>query len=312
MNKVALIIPYFGKWPEWINLYLYSCSRQKNIDFLFFTDCEVPEKTYPNTIFRQITFADYCSLVSNRLGFEFRPKKVYKLCDLKPFYGVVHEADLKDYEWWGFGDLDLVYGDLSLLLSECNLRKYDLLTTHTDRVAGHFTVMRKASRYTRLCFDIHDWQGKLCDQRHLGIDESYFSSVVMPAYYKLALRVYRKIIGRLTSSSSRFYWVEKFARCMSLIKSPVRMREYFTTFVPAPDAVCTYNLQTGEIECPRQQVTKIGECKLYLHFLFFKKTPYLQTEHYWRSGFWHVPQDYDFSNGGIVEISTEGISIRNN
>lgn len=38
MNQIAFIIPYFGKWPEWMDLYLYSCSRQKNIDFIFYTN----------------------------------------------------------------------------------------------------------------------------------------------------------------------------------------------------------------------------------------------------------------------------------
>ena len=40
MKKIAMIIPYFGKFPEWINMYLYSCSYQKLIDFHYFTDCE--------------------------------------------------------------------------------------------------------------------------------------------------------------------------------------------------------------------------------------------------------------------------------
>ena len=36
--EICMLIPYFGKFPEWFNLYLYSCSKVKKIDFwlLFF------------------------------------------------------------------------------------------------------------------------------------------------------------------------------------------------------------------------------------------------------------------------------------
>lgn len=46
MQRVAIIIPYFGKWPVWMDFYLYTCSRQQNVDFLFFTDCGIPKTVY--------------------------------------------------------------------------------------------------------------------------------------------------------------------------------------------------------------------------------------------------------------------------
>lgn len=57
MYKIAIIIPYFGKFPEWIDLFLYSCSLNNKItnniviDWLIFTDCEQPQIVYANTIF---------------------------------------------------------------------------------------------------------------------------------------------------------------------------------------------------------------------------------------------------------------------
>lgn len=48
--KIAMIVPYFGKWPEWMDLYLYSCSKNPQVDFLFFTDCLMPATVYPNTL----------------------------------------------------------------------------------------------------------------------------------------------------------------------------------------------------------------------------------------------------------------------
>lgn len=51
MNKIAILIPYFGKWLEWINLYFYSCSWNNDIDWYFFTDCKVPQLHCENLFF---------------------------------------------------------------------------------------------------------------------------------------------------------------------------------------------------------------------------------------------------------------------
>lgn len=97
--KVAQIIPYFGKWPEWIELYFYSCSRNPNIDFIFYTDCPLPKQQYPNTIFHQCSYQRYSQIVSNRLCIDYHCQKPYKLTDLKPFIGVIHEPELRNYDF---------------------------------------------------------------------------------------------------------------------------------------------------------------------------------------------------------------------
>jgi len=311
MNKVALIIPYFGKWPEWMDLYLYSCSKQKGIDFLFYTDCDIPQKVYENTIFHSVSFASYCDFVSQKLSIDFHPRAAYKLCDLKVFYGIVHEEELRQYEWWGFGDIDLVYGDLGLLLNKHNLEKYDLLTTHVDRIAGHFTVMRRESKYTKLCMEILNRKQLLCDDINHGIDENAFTRIAMSFKYKLIGRIYYHLVRRITFPDCKHYWFSKLASCLNFLPSRILMKEFFTTFKPRPGQVCTYNPKTSEIFCPTNQISKIqfGGGKIYLHFMCFKKTPYYVTDNYWKDGFYQIPNGYDFSKGGVVNISTERIRL---
>lgn len=313
MNKIALIIPYFGKFPEWMPLYLYSCSKQKNIVFLYFTDCELPKKIYGNTIFHKTTFEEYCEKVSQKLHIDFHPTQSYKLCDLKPFYGLVHEDDLKGYDWWGFGDLDLIYGDLSLLVNEKNLQKYDLLTTHIDKLAGHFTVVRKKSDYTRFPLQIPNWKEKLMLDKHVFLDEAEFSELIKPWKVKKMNRVDFHFLEKHTNPNKKFwyyYWMDKilpFGGGKSL------MQEFFTTFKPKVGTSIYYDLTTGKIDVPICQVEKIvrGAARLYLHFLYFKKTKYWEENtNYWQPGFYQIPEDYDFSKGGIVEITTDYIRIK--
>ncbi len=311
-NKIAMIIPYFGKWPEWIGLYLYSCSRQKNIDWLFYTDCGIPQKVYPNTLFHEMSFEDYCELVSRRLSINFVPERPYKLCDLKVFYGIIHQNDLKNYEWWGFGDVDLVYGNLSLLINDKNLQQYDLLTTHVDRIAGHFTVIRKKSKYTRLCLSIPDWKEKLCDTKNFGLDENAFTRIAMTLKYKLINKLYYCIVRLFTSPNSKHYWYYKLDKLFFFWKSRILMQEFFTTFKPNPMLSCVYNSSNGDIVCPIGQISRIPMGgKLYLHFMCFKGTPYYKTKHFWKKDFYQIPDEFDFSKGAFVSISTDSIKILN-
>ena len=59
MNRVALITPYFGEFPIWFDLYLYSCSLQHDIvDYYFYTDCKPPCHNYKNTFFINLNSAN--------------------------------------------------------------------------------------------------------------------------------------------------------------------------------------------------------------------------------------------------------------
>lgn len=256
MDKIALIIPYFGKWPEYFELYLYSASRNPFIDFIFYTDLPLPEKTYANTIFHYITFEDYCRRSSEILNVDFSPTRPYKLCDLRLFYGIIHEEDLQAYGWWGFGDIDLVYGDLSLLVNEKNMSRYDLLTTGGDRIAGHFTIMRKSSRFTHIGFDVPDWKTLLEKKENVCIDETYFTLLVKPFY----LKFFDKIYWHILSYKFSYYHLLFFSWWGRLVKplfKDILWKESFTTFVPKKGVINTYNLATGEIVTPSKQRTYV-------------------------------------------------------
>ncbi len=108
-NKIAIIIPYFGQWPEWIDLHFYSCGQNLFIDWLFFTDCPIPKTHSTNLSFYSFSFDEYCNDVSRKLKINFHPDKYYKLCDLKPFYGYIHADIISEYDFWGFGDIDVIW-----------------------------------------------------------------------------------------------------------------------------------------------------------------------------------------------------------
>jgi len=82
-------------------------------------------------------------------------------------------------------------------------------------------------------------------------------------------------------------------------------KERYTTPVPQKGEQWIYDMSSGEM------ITPTGKQIPYLHFLFFKKTPYLATDTYWRDGFYQLPSDFDCGKSkGKIIISTEGITYK--
>lgn len=291
MARVAQIIPYFGHWPLWMPLYLHSCGRNKMVDFIFFTDCEVPSIIYPNTHFTQISFGDYCHLVSSRLGIDYTIKNPYKLTDLKPFLGLIHQQELHKYDWWGFGDIDLVYGDMSMLLNERNLQKYDVITTHNYHIAGHCAFVKNNKYFRELCLSIHDWQTRIVDDMHYGFDEAEWSNLVYP-HIAYPLSIYRRYLSKIHKRC--FNWFMNNSN--KLINPKQHFIEYHTSPIPKDGQKWTYDVKKSKIISPT------GKELPYLHFLFFKKTPWFESETFWQSGFYKISRPIETLNHINIDI----------
>lgn len=300
MTKVAQIIPYFGKWPEWIELFLYSCSRNQMIDFYIYTDCRIPDNIpdSENIKIISISYSDYKSIVTDRLrkyGGFFVTNQKYKLTDLKPFLGLIHENVLKDYDWWGFGDLDLVYGDLSILINEQNLKRYNLITTHNYHIAGHCTFMRNNEYYRTLCLRIKDWQVRLTEDKHYGFDEAEWSNLVY-RNIKYPLFFWSRILFHICPHS-----FNRFMDTANSVLSPRQLfKEFYTTPAPKIGEQWVFDVNNCSIKSPT------GYNLPYLHFLFFKKTPWLKTNNYWREGYWGINgkiSDYNRITIDVTKVS---------
>lgn len=274
--RIAQIIPYFGKWPEWIDLYFYSCGQNPIIDFIFYTDCEIPEIHADNLIFNKYTYEEYSELISNRLNINYNNSNPYKLTDLKPFLGYIHDQELKEYDFWGFGDIDLVYGDLSKLINDEMLDRYDLITTHNYHIAGHFCLCRNNEYYKNACFKINNWKSKVLANNHYGLDEGEWSGLVCK-YLRLIRILHRYILSNLNVDL-----LKALDFFNPIFHKKMHLKEYFTSLQPKEGQIWTVNPEEAKV------TDFLGRELPYLHFLFFKKTKWLDTDLYWRSDFYKI------------------------
>jgi hypothetical protein len=177
--SICFVIPYFGEWPFWMPFFWASCQANPDVDWLFFTDCEKPGDAPENVRIEPISFEKYCALVSERLNINFYPPDAYKLCDIKPALGYIHSDLLEHYDFWGFGDIDLVYGDLRRYFNTSRLSRYDLLSTHERRVSGHLCLIRNTARMRNAFKLMKNWQERLSDPVHHALDEGAFTRIFL-------------------------------------------------------------------------------------------------------------------------------------
>ena len=206
--SIVLLIPYFGKWPAWFDLFLLTCKFNPSIEWLFYTDCGAPKDIPSNVTFKEISFAEYKIKVSKELKINFNPDSAYKLCDIKPALGFIHHEDIKGFDFWGFSDIDLIYGDLRKFYTKEKLAKYDLLSTHSRRVSGHFSLMRNNKKMREAFSLIKDWQTRYADSRHFALDEGAFSRIFIR--HKNLPHLLFKYLNKLNSWHRKSEFVELY------------------------------------------------------------------------------------------------------
>lgn len=296
MLKKALVIPYFGKWPEWFDLYLCSLGRNPSLDVIFFTDipsetCIVPPS---NVKFVNISFTDYCKRVGDALGIDFCPTDYYKLCDIKPFFPIVHHDELADYDYIGWGDIDLIYGDLDRFFPDSEICKYDIVSTHAFLFSGHFALIRNdASVYGRFS-DIPNWKSLLSEPENRSVDEIVLSSFLTPKL-KYARYIYDRSGGY--RGTHKWWAVKIMELCARVLYPQYRLRELYTSPKPLDNKYVYENgrvFENGRRELP------------YIHFWFFKKPNYKTSREQWGDDFYHL-DNMRLSNDTRVMFDRYGI-----
>ncbi len=140
--KILIIIPYFGKCPAWMYYFLQSCSYNPSIHWLLYSNCDEPADCPDNIRFESKTINDFNMLASQKLDLSIEIIHPYKICDLRPAFGRIFSEYLKDYDLWGYADLDLVFGDISTFLPVKLLENHDVISAREGYLSGHFALYK--------------------------------------------------------------------------------------------------------------------------------------------------------------------------
>lgn len=174
MRKV-IIACYYGQFPAWMNLWVKSCELNPDFDFLLVTDSEL-QNLPPNITLHQESIADLKRRFSRVLGFEVCLEQPYKLCDYKPVYGLAFQELIKDYDFWGHCDIDLVFGRIGHFFTDELFTQYDRLGTY-----AHLLFYRNNDEMNHLFTkkgSIFNYQTVFKGKWYYGLDEMFGMSLI--------------------------------------------------------------------------------------------------------------------------------------
>jgi hypothetical protein len=122
--------------------FLLSCRENHDVQWLLYTDLDVQDLP-PNVVVKRVSLETLNQRCSDALGTRVEISIARrKLCDLKPAYGVIFEEDLRQFDFWAFSDLDIVWGNVRRFVTNDVLRDHDIVSARRDKLAGHFTLFR--------------------------------------------------------------------------------------------------------------------------------------------------------------------------
>ncbi len=134
--KICIIGVYFGVLPNYFPLWLKSCIKNEDVDFLIVTDAVV-ETDAPNIRVLPMTLSEIQKLASEKIGMEVVISTPYKCCDYKPVYGRIFEDYLGAYDYWGHCDFDMLFGRITYLTEKYERERYDKFLN-----LGHLSLYR--------------------------------------------------------------------------------------------------------------------------------------------------------------------------
>jgi hypothetical protein len=174
-NKtIAMIIPYYGKFPWYFNLFLHSASYNPSVDILIFTDLERPVYCPDNVHFIKMSLSEFCQLASQKLKLDIEIHTPYKICDFKPAYGLIFGDFIKEYDFWGIGDIDIIYGNIRHFMTEDLLSTYDFISVRDDYVTGFFSLFRNTETMNTLFMKSKDYVKVFSKPAICGFDEFFY------------------------------------------------------------------------------------------------------------------------------------------
>lgn len=113
MRKVVIILPYFGHFNEYFQLWLNSCAiSEDGIQWVVLTDDQTTYRLSENVSIIYEDFSNVQKRIHEIFGDNVKINTPYDLCLFRPAYCDIFSEQIKGYAYWGYCDCDLIFGDV--------------------------------------------------------------------------------------------------------------------------------------------------------------------------------------------------------
>lgn len=171
--KINFIIPYFGKFPNYMQLFLNSCAYNPGFTWTIITDNRKSYQYPDNVRVVYKTFDEIRRVIRNKFDFNVALEKPYKLCDIRPMYGYLFPEYNVGFDFWGYCDVDMILGNLEHFITD------EMLTYEKIFTQGHMTIMRNTAKMNELFMVPLDgnpyYEEVLMSEKSFNFDEDFMN-----------------------------------------------------------------------------------------------------------------------------------------
>jgi hypothetical protein len=153
-----LLTPYFGDLPEWFD----SFRPPKGYAWMLDTDLTKFKKRVKDKL-----GIDYPGIYGNPKVWDYR-------CAL----GLLYEDEIKDFDYWGTMDFDMVFGDMNQFLPDSELSRLDVYSGHNEYVCGCFSLYRNVPAVNELFKNYPGWEVEMFRPEATGWVEQQYSRIL--------------------------------------------------------------------------------------------------------------------------------------
>jgi len=174
-KRIALITCYYGAFPWYFEYFIHSCKYNPDVDFFVVTGNDYKKILPGNVEIVNKSLNELSQLATLKLRFAVDIKYGYKLCDFKPAYGFIF-SDLTDrYDFWGYCDIDIIFGNIRNFMTDEILDNYDLISVRPDWIPGCFLLFKNSLKMNTLFLQSKDYKKVFTSQKHYCFDETNFA-----------------------------------------------------------------------------------------------------------------------------------------
>jgi hypothetical protein len=138
--RKVFIIPYFGTLPNYFNIWMLTAGMNSTFDFIIITDNAI-KSHFKNIKIINCSFEKIQKRVYATLGDEIVLESPYKLNDYRPAFSLIFENEIKNYDYWGFMDVDTILGNLGKFYTDEYIESCERVGTR-----GHLQLFRNSKK----------------------------------------------------------------------------------------------------------------------------------------------------------------------
>lgn len=146
MKSIVLFLVYYGTLPNYFNLWLKAAEFNTTVDFCIISDCVSKKYVIPKNVrVLDLSFAKFKEQVQSKFDFQISIENYARISQFRPALGYIFPEEICRYDYWGYIECDLIFGDIRKFLTDHLLNQYEKFFK-----LGHFQVFRNNSKMNTL------------------------------------------------------------------------------------------------------------------------------------------------------------------